>query len=76
MQTEAERVRSYIKSLSLAQLMQPFNRDAMAIQLNVQNPVVLDAVECWIDIRRRRMCYTKIISGHMEDLKAEMVKFQ
>ena len=36
MQTEAERVRSYIKSLSLAQLMQPFNRDAMA------NPACLD----------------------------------
>ena len=45
-------------------------------ELHIENPFVADLVSTWIDMRRRRMEFERIATTKVQEIKAEMTKFQ
>ncbi len=42
---EQIRVVAYVKTMNLDQLMQPLDKERIAAELNIQNPLVIDLVQ-------------------------------
>ena len=44
-------------------------------QLHIENPLVGDLVETWIEIRRRRRVFEQEVMEKLEEIKVELTKF-
>ena len=55
MDTEKEKIVSFVKSMQLEEIVKPLDREQMAEKLNIDNPLVLDLLDYWIKIRSQRI---------------------
>ena len=57
---DTARIINYVKSMSLSQLINAPSKEQLVVELNIQNPVVADALNYWIGLRRTRIIHTKL----------------
>ena len=73
---ELERVKHFVKTLDFNQVTGPMDRNQMREQLNVENPLVIDLVNHWIEVRCRRLQFERIARRQVQMLKHEFESFQ
>ena len=73
--TEQEMVVDYVKRMDIDQLMAPIDREKIAAELNIQNPIVILMVEAWIDLRRKRLVFERDVYSKVVLLEKEVAKF-
>ena len=44
-------------------------------ELNIENPIVADLVNAWIEMRKRRMEFENMAMSYIKEAKRELTKF-
>ena len=68
-------IRAYVNSLDLAALSKPLDRTKMMKELHIDNPLLADVVESWIEVPRMRMKFHQQALGKIAVVKKELAKF-
>ena len=69
------RIQKYVFGLSRQELLQPVDRKALEWELKVDNPVAIDVVLVWLQVRRNRLIQEEKMLNMVGQIKREVDKF-
>ena len=71
---EKDRIVNFIESLKKEEITAPLDYEKLAVELNIQNPLVAAMLQHWIKVRNFRLNYCKLATEYTGKLKTELVK--